>query len=96
MPSVNAVISSATNDCADAAVPRAAGNRSSMRNVSTGNANCAPIAATNNSACCTGIGSASSEQMQEHAHQRDAANVMHEADAHLRRMVHAAGDAVAR
>ena len=43
MPSVNAVISSATKDCADAAVPRAAGNRSSMRSVSTGNANCAPM-----------------------------------------------------
>ena len=46
MPSVNAVTSSATKDCAEAAVPRAAGNRSSMRSVSTGNANCAPIAAT--------------------------------------------------
>ena len=57
MPRVNAVTSSATKDCAEAAVPRAAGNRSSMRSVSTGNANCAPIAAQNSSACCSGIGS---------------------------------------
>ena len=58
-PKVKAVISSATKDCPAAAVPRAAGNRSSMRSVSTGNANCAPMAAKNSSACCSGTGTSS-------------------------------------
>ena len=70
MPSVNAVISSATNDCAEAAVPRAAGNRSSMRSVSTGKRELRADRREEQQRLLQRDRHGVEHQVQEHAHQR--------------------------
>src|ERR1700722_8031500 len=55
-PNTTAEITIETQDCTDAADPRALGNRSSIRSERVGDTNCTPTAITVINSCCTSSG----------------------------------------